>query len=364
MKDFEISSCVERIKASPIRAMFEGIKNKKDIIDLSLGQPDFCDKEIIKITAKMLNKKADLFSYGDIGGLPELRQAIAKFYKAKSDNFVMTIGASGALFLACGTLLNKGDEAIIFEPYFVAYPNLANFFGAKIQYVKSDENFQPNIKDFQNKISNKTKIIFINSPNNPSGAVYTQEVIDEIIKYARKHDAWIISDEIYSAFEPEFESLWGRYEKVCVVSGFAKSLGIPGWRLGYLLAPEKLVDNAMRFQQLAYVCAPKFAQEVVMEFIKKKKIMHSHKIINEFQGRQKLIKNILGGGFQIGTFYSLLKTKEDGATVSQRLLTQGIVTVPGIAFAKYSQCHNFIRIAHNASKEKLKIALEKIKSHL
>lgn len=362
--DFEFSKALSRISPSPIRAMFEGVKNKKDMIDLSLGQPDFCEPEILKITSRFLNRGADLFSYADIGGLPELRQAVPKFYKAKSENIIMTIGASGALFLACGALLERGDEVIIFEPYFVAYPNLANFFGAKIKYVKSDANFQPDLKDFKNKISSKTKIIFINSPNNPTGAVYDREVIDEIIKYARRYDAWIVSDEIYSVFEPGFESLWGKYERLCVVSGFAKSLGIPGWRLGYLLAPADLIINIMRLQQLTYVCAPKFAQEVVLEFIKKKKVLRSQKIVSEFQKRQKFIKNILGDAFQVGAFYSFLKTREGGAIVAQKLLAQGVMTVPGIAFANSKQYHNFIRIAHNADKEKLKIALEKIKSHL
>lgn len=206
----KLAKRLNNFDSSEIRKTFGLAKEIKNPLDLSIGQPDFDVPEEIKNSATdSINQGYN--SYTPTAGLLSLRKAIVKKLavknkiKTKPENILVTAGTTGAIFLAFFTLLDPGDEVIILDPYFVAYKEIANLIGAKPKIVPTLNNFQPDIAAIKKAISTKTKLIIINSPNNPSGAVYEKENILEIVKLAKENNLTILSDEVYEDFIYEGE---------------------------------------------------------------------------------------------------------------------------------------------------------------
>lgn len=253
------------IEVSGIRKVFDLGKSLKDPINLSIGQPHFDIPEPIKAAARNAIDKGHN-GYTVTQGLAEFRERIkadlAKQLPNDEREVIITSGTSGGLLLALLAVVNPGDEVIVPDPYFVAYPHLVTLAGGKSVYVDTYPNLQVDPAKVEAAITPRTKVILLCSPANPTGAVASVEVQKRLAEIAKKHNVLLLSDEIYKAFHydapprspAEFNS------DTLVIEGFGKTYGMTGWRLGYAHGPKAIVDEMMKLQQFTYVCAPSIVQ--------------------------------------------------------------------------------------------------------
>lgn len=364
-----ISDRVNNINYSAIRRAFNAGRNE-NIIDLTIGQPDFDASKYIKDSAKKYID-LDYNKYTPTKGILELRKAISKKLKnnkiiKNEDEIIVTAGTTSAIFMTLFSLINESDEVIIFSPYFVAYEEIIKFIGGKAVVVKTDDNFQPDIELLKKFITKKTKAIIVNSPNNPTGAVYSKFIIEKIIKIAEKNNLYIISDEIYSSLiydGVEFFSPAKIYPKTIIIDGLSKSNAVTGWRVGYVAGPKEIVDAIEKVQQFTSVCAPSPFQYAAIEAINTD---IEKNIIVEYQKRRDLVYKNLEDTVSLikpyGAFYFFIKTPVSSEIFAKRLLGKGVAVVPGKVFG--DDYKNYIRISYATSEEKLKEALFIIKKEL
>lgn len=257
-----ISDLVQNIQYSSVRKSFTaGVA--KEMINATIGRPDFGVPYEIKEQAK-LHIGLGHNAYTETKGILSLREAISKHLltrniKRSSDEVLVSSGTTSSIFMVVASLINPGDEVIIFEPYFVAYPEVVKMFGGTCVVLKTTNEFQPDIDLLEKLVTGKTKLIIVNSPNNPTGAVYSQESIRSIVKIARKTGVYILSDEIYHDFLYDKATHYSPaeiYSKTIVVDGLSKSKGMSGWRIGFIAGPKKIIDAIEKVQQFTSVCAP------------------------------------------------------------------------------------------------------------
>lgn len=346
----KLAKRVNKIEFSGIRRAFSLAQKIKNPLDLTMGQPDFDVPEIIKKSA-IKAIKSGFNKYTITNGIPELRKAIAKKLMKKNniqaglDNILVTSGTSGAILLVFLTLIEPGDEVILFDPYFVTYKMMADLFGAKLKIVDTYPTFQPDLKKLKEAITHKTKLIILNSPNNPTGVVYAPTLIKGIVDLAKRYKIYILSDEIYEDFiyEGVHFSPGSIYQNTITINGFSKSYSMSGWRIGYVVGPAPLIKQMIKLQQFIFVCAPSFAQKAAI-----KALNYNNKIqIKKYQTKRDIIYNGLKKYFKItkphGAFYLFLKTPYNEARFIQDLLKNKVVVVPGNVF---SQRNGYIRLSY------------------
>ncbi len=261
MNDAWIAERMRTIQASGIRKIFGMAASLKDPVNLSIGQPHFDVPEVAK-EAAIQAIRAGHNRYTVTQGIPELRakiQAAVHQRHGHADRDVLiTTGASGALMLALCCTVNPGDEVILFDPYFVAYPHLVTLAGGTAVHVDTYPDFQLDVDRVKAAITPRTKAILANSPMNPTGVVVARDRQRDLARLAQERGILLISDEIYRGFcyDEPFASLADFHEEVLVVDGFGKSYGMTGWRLGYAHGPRALIDEMAKLQQFTFVCAP------------------------------------------------------------------------------------------------------------
>ncbi len=260
-----VSERVQRIDASGIRKVFDLAATMKDPINLSIGQPDFDVPEPIK-EAAIAAIRAGHNRYTVTQGIPELHAAIRKMLK-ESKGFepeatLLTSAVSGGLTLAFLASVNPGDEVIIPDPYFVIYKHLATLCGAKAVFLDTYPDFRLRREALAPLISERTKMLVVNSPCNPTGAVYSAAELGMVADLVRGRDILVVSDETYEAFvyDEPYVSMASIYPRTLLLSGFSKTYAMTGWRLGYAAGPEPLIAAMTKLQQYTFVCAPSFAQ--------------------------------------------------------------------------------------------------------
>ena len=352
---------INNFESLAIRKVFALAGKIKNPIDLSIGQPDFDVPEIIKNVAIESIKKG-FNKYTPTNGILELRKKIASNLKKNGINIdssevLVTAGTTGAIFLTYLVLLDPEDEVIIFDPYFVVYKQLAELLGAKVKIINTYSDFQPNIKELKRAISTKSKLIILNSPNNPTGAVYTKEKIKEVAEIARKNDVYLLSDEVYENFvyEGEHFSPGSVYKNTLTLNGFSKSISATGWRIGYVAGPKDIIDKMASLQQFIFVCAPSFTQHAA---IKALDYDNKNEVANLKQKRNFLyekLKNFYDIAKPAGAFYLFLKTPYDEEKFVDKLVKHKVIVVPGSAFSNQK---GYIRISYSCSMETLKKAIE------
>ncbi|MDO8579415.1 MAG: pyridoxal phosphate-dependent aminotransferase [bacterium] len=365
-----ISDRVENINYSAVRKAFSAGRNR-DVINLTIGQPDFETPKSLRDAAKRSIDRG-FNRYTETKGVLKLRKAISQKLARggvmrNKDEIIVTAGTTSAIFMTLFSLVNEGDEVIVFSPYFVAYTEIIKYVGGKVIIVKTDDNFQPNdLELLEKSITTKTKAIIINSPNNPTGAVYSASIIAQIVKIARKYGIYIISDEIYRSFvydKAKFFSPAEIYSDTLVIDGLSKSKAVTGWRIGFIAGPQKIINAVEKLQQFTTVCAPSVFQYASIEAINKKL---EKNILTEYQNRRDFVymslKNVLPTIKPKGAFYFFIKTPVSGAVFAKRLLKKGLAVVPGSAFG--DKFENYIRISYAASKEKLSAAVSIIKKEV
>lgn len=346
---------IDKIHSSKIRELFQRAAKLKNAINFGIGQPDF------KVPQQIKNDLIDAINNDQTGytqttGITELKEKILEKYSPNkfAEAVLISSGVTGGIFLSYSAILEESDELIVFDPYFVMYPDLCNFLNAKAVIVKTNPDFTINTENLKAAISPKTKAILINSPNNPSGYVYSKKELKQIIEIAKQNDLWIISDEVYEDFDYEnkFISIGKLYDKTIVLGGFSKNFALTGLRLGYIVGPKEIIEDMTKLQQYTYVCAPSIVQHAVA---KNFNLDISPQIENSKKKRD-LIYNLLKDSFEItkpsGAFYIYPKLpKEISATAfSEECLKNNLIIVPGSAFSKSD---NYFRISYATSEDKL-----------
>ncbi len=371
-----ISTMIEGLikNGSAVRAMFEEGKKmaaqfgKENVYDFSLGNPSVYPPE--EINKEMINVINDtdpnyLHGYMSNAGYPEVREAVAKSLNKRfatnfsGNNILMTVGAAGGLNVILKTLLNPGDEVIVFAPFFGEYKNYIANFGGKIVIVSADiPNFQLKLDEFEQKINKNTKAVIINNPNNPSGVIYSEETIKKLAEILEKKQAefgtsiYLISDEPYRelAYDGEEVPYLTKYYKNTVVGySFSKSLSLPGERIGYLVMPDELDDAesiiagaAIANRILGFVNAPALQQLTIAKVLDSKVDVEIYN-----KNRELLYRKLTEFGYECikpqGAFYMFIKAPggDDQAFV-QKAKSEHILLVGGTFFA----CPGYLRLAY------------------
>ncbi|MGA3110796.1 MAG: pyridoxal phosphate-dependent aminotransferase [Candidatus Bathyarchaeia archaeon] len=358
-------------------------KQGKDMVHLEIGEPDFdTPKNIKEAAVKALN--SGYTHYVPSAGIPELREAIAE-YIAKTrrievhpDEVVVTPGGKPIMFFAILACANKGDEIMYPNPGFPIYESVIKFVGAKAvpMPIKEKNNFSLDHEYFKKKLSKKTKMIILNSPENPTGGVLTHEDLELVADcIAGRDDVIVLSDEIYSriTYEGEHESLAsfsGNKEKTIILDGFSKTYAMTGWRLGYGVMRKDLAQKLAQLMTNSNSCTCAFIQIAGIEALKGPQT-ESEKMVEEFRKRREIIVSGLNQieGFSCqkpkGSFYvfpNITGTRMQSCELSDYLLKAGVAVLPGTAFGKYGK--DYLRLSFANSPENIQKALTRIANAL
>lgn len=378
MNNLRLSSKVDVIKPSASLAVAsraaELRREGRDIVNLSLGEPDFDVPAPLKsglYQALDENKT----HYTPSQGVPEIREEIAKVigHGMEADQVILCSGAKLGIYLTLEAIVDPGDEVILVEPAWVSYEHMITLAHGKSVNVqtKKENDFLPTIEDIKAAISDKSKAIILNTPNNPSGKVIPKEILDQIVELAKEHEMFIISDEIYSdvLFEGEFYSAINYdYERIILNSGFSKNFAMTGLRLGYVAAKNKQVAKAIaKLHQHVGTCAPSVAQFCLNGNIAQVLNNDVKEMVKTYKRRRELlVEGLKDSIFDLivpdATFYMLLDVSKLGMKsleASTYLLENfGVATVPGIGFGV--SIDNYVRISFATSEEQLQKAMDRL----
>lgn len=367
------------LRPSGIRKFFDIVATMKDVISLGIGEPDFTTPAPI-IEAGIRALHAGQTHYTSNAGLIELRQAvadhIAKAYGVQYDpkgEVIITVGVSEALYLTMTALLNPGEEVIIPTPCFVSYQAEVILAGGVPVEVPTyvEDSFQVKPEAVRAAITPRTKAIFLGYPNNPTGAVYTRTVLEEIARIAEEHDLVVISDELYDqlVYGVEhvcFPSLPGMRQRTVLLGGFSKNYAMTGWRAGFACGPEEIIRGLVRIHQYTIMSAPTMSQMAALEALKNGG-EYVVQMRDEYDRRRKLIVNGLNNlGLPTfepkGAFYAfpnIAVTGMDDETFAQKLLEEErVACVPGSSFGAGGE--GYIRCSYATAYEKLEEALRRM----
>jgi aspartate aminotransferase len=361
MLDHWIADRMSRIEASGIRKIFELGRGLKDPVNLSIGQPHFDVPEPIKAAARAAIDCGDN-GYTVTQGIPELRSKLAGQVKARlpgqDRDVLVTGGTSGALMLALCATVNPGDEVILFDPYFVAYPHLVTLAGGMSVVLDTYPDFQIDVTKVAAAITPKTKAILFSSPSNPTGVTTRAETLRDLTNLAREKGVLLIADEIYRSFwyDGQFRSAAEFDPNVLVVDGFGKSYGVTGWRLGYAHGPKRLIEEMAKLQQFTFVCAPapfQHAGVAALDF-------DVTGIVADYKRKRDYVCAALGGRFEIarpgGAFYVFPRAPwGTGTEFVQEAIRRNLLIIPGIAFSRRD---THFRVSYAAADDKLRKGVE------
>ncbi len=302
-------------------------------IDLSLGALD------IEPSAKLLSKTYLAMKQGHNGyssylGIEKLRSKVASEKNTNIDTVLITNAASGAINLSLRTLCNQGDEVIIVDPYFITYPHMITLVGAVPVIVSSKPDFSLDIDAIAKAITNKTKVILINTPNNPTGIMYTKRKLRALASLARKHSLWILSDEVYEdiTFEETHVSVRNLYQRSISLHSFSKSSAVPGWRIGYALGPKEIIMQMAKVQLLTLVCPPTPLQFGLCENNDIRDVVDRYK-----KNRDYVMKKLVG--FDIissqGGLYMFIRCPYNTKRFIADCKKKKLIVVPGRFFSQH-----------------------------
>lgn len=374
-----LSEKIVQIQPSGIRKFFDIVSEMKDAISLGVGEPDFDTPWHIREEGIYSLERGRTF-YTSNAGLKELKEEISRYMNRRFNllydpmgEIYVTVGGSEAIDDALRAMLDSGDEVIIPQPCYVSYePCVVLADGVPVIIELKEENeFKLKREQLEAVITDKTKILILPFPNNPTGAVMTKEDLEEIAEFVLKHDLFVISDEIYSELtygtnHVSIASFPGMRERTIVINGFSKSYAMTGWRLGYACGPKVIIDQMLKIHQFAIMCAPTTSQYAAVEALRSGD-EDVENMRNAYDRRRKfLIKALRDIGFKcfepFGAFYVFPSIKEFGMSseeFAETLLNEEkLAVVPGTAFGNCGE--GFLRISYAYSIEDLKSALERM----
>ena len=374
-----LSGKVKQIKPSGIRKFFDIVSEMDDAISLGVGEPDFATPWHIREEGIYSLEKGRTF-YTSNAGLSELKIEISKYLDRRfdlkydpSDEIMITVGGSEAIDGALRAMLDAGDEVILPQPSYVSYePCIVLADGVPvIVELKEENDFKLTREQLEKAVTDKTKILIMPFPNNPTGAIMTKEELQPIVDFVIEHDLFVISDEIYSELtysgnHVSIGAFPGMKERTIVINGFSKSYAMTGWRLGYACGPQVILKQILKIHQFAIMCAPTTSQYAAIEALR-----HGdddvEKMRDEYDRRRRFLLNAFEEmGIECfepyGAFYMFPSIKKFGMSSDEfatRLLKEEkIAVVPGTAFGDCGE--GFLRISYAYSIDDLKAALERI----
>jgi len=333
----------------------------KNPVNLSIGQPDFDIPDELKNEA-IYWIQAGFNQYTVTQGIQELRDKILLKLKTErsieAEDILITSGVSGGIFLAFMALLNPGDEVLVPDPYFVMYKHLAKLIGAVPVFVDTYPQFVLTAQAIEKHLTNKTKLILINSPANPTGVSIPQNELKAISELAKQKKIPILTDEIYSSYtyDEPFTSIGRFYNQTLVLDGFSKTYAMTGWRLGFAAGPKEIVQAMTKLQQFSFVCAPSFSQKTALKALDYS--MSSY--IKHYKRKRELIYEGLKEKFEIakpsGAFYIFPKAPgSDGDDFARKAIEKNLLIIPGSVF---SEKKSHFRISFAASDETILKGIE------
>lgn len=342
--------------SSGIRKVFDLAANMKDPINLSIGQPDFdVPLEIQEACVEAIH--AGKNAYSQTQGIAPLRQRLTDHvratFPAADREVLVTSGTSGGLVLTMLALVNPGDEVIYFDPYFVMYPALVKLAGGVPVPIDTYPNFQVDVQKVADAITDRTKMILVNSPANPSGVSATTEQLRDLAELAKQRNVVLVSDEIYSRFQYDepFVSPATFNDQAIVIDGFSKSHAMTGWRVGYIHGPAELIAPMTKMQQFTFVCAPQPAQWGALRAMD---VDLSHHV-DDYRRKRDLIVEGLQDLYELarpgGAFYAFPKAPTGtGSDFVTRAIANDLLIIPGKIFSQYD---THFRISYAANDETL-----------
>jgi aspartate aminotransferase/aminotransferase len=370
LSDF-ISTRANDIDASGIRKVFDLAAKLKDPINFSIGLPDFDVPEVAK-EAAIDAIRAGQNRYTQTQGIAplrdKLRASLSQEIGRDVGDVLITSGVSGGLLLAILSTINPGDEAIFLDPYFVMYRHLLTMAGGKSVAVDSYPDFRFYKDRVERAITPRTKLLILNSPNNPSGAVMSEQEIRDAVDLAKKHDLLLISDEIYEPFLYDVDRSRGGlyspaslYERTLILRGFSKSHAMTGWRLGYAAGPAELLNQMAKLQQYTFVCAPSAFQAAAVKAMD----VDMQPARDAYRRKRDIVFDLLSKKFDVvkpgGAFYIFPKAP-NGITPTDfctRAIEKNVLIIPGNVF---SEKDTHFRISYATTDEKLRQGCEILNS--
>lgn len=354
-------------------------KQGRSIIHLELGEPDFHPAApVVDAVRNAVAGGRD--RYCATRGIPALREEITHYLartrklSLKPEQVIVAPGCKMALSLAMMALIEPGDEVLYPDPSFPIYPSFTRGLGGKaIPFaLREKNNFQPDLGEIAAKITSRTRVLIFNSPNNPTGTVYDDKAVEGIAALARKHDLWVITDEVYAriVFSGDYKSIWntaGMPERTVIIDGFSKSFAMTGWRLGYAVAPVPVIDAMDMLVLNTFTCVAEFSQVAAIEAMR-----DSSKAVDAMVAEYKLRRDLFVPalnkipGFRSyspeGAFYAWVNIEETGLAaeeVQQILLEEaGVAAIAGAAFG--AEGKNYLRFSLVSARNLLEDALDRI----
>ena len=376
-----LSKTIVEIKPSGIRKYFDIVSemNDPDVISLGVGEPDFETPWHIRDEGIYSLEKGRTF-YTANAGLLELREEINRYLNRRFDlnydpksGILVTVGGSEAIDIALRAMVDPGDEVIIPQPSYVSYEPCAVLAGSTpvIIELKNENQFRLTAAELEAAITDKTKVLILPFPNNPTGAIMERRDLEEIAKVIEKHDIFVLSDEIYSELcytenHVSIANIPGMWERTILINGFSKSYAMTGWRLGYACGPVQIIEQMYKIHQFCIMCAPTTSQYAAIDALKNGDADVQMMRDSYNQRRRYLVNAFREMGLEcfepFGAFYMFPCVKQFGMTsdefASRLLHEEKLAVVPGNAFGDSGE--GFLRISYAYSLEKLKVAMGRL----
>jgi len=376
----QIADAVRDIPRSGIRDFFEVVQTMGDVISLGIGEPDFATPWHIR-EAAIYSLEKGRTGYSSNLGLPRLRRAVSEYvhqhfgvrYEALSEVLV-SVGVSEAIDIALRALLNPGDEVLYHEPCYVSYaPSIVLASGvAKAIQTRAEDQFTLKAADVEKAITPRTRVLMLNFPTNPTGATMPPEELERIAAVCVKHNLVVMTDEIYSELTYEggqhhsIAALPGMKERTVLLHGVSKAFAMTGWRIGFVCAPQELIEAMMKIHQYAILCAPIMSQEAAIEALERGQLSMQN-MRREYELRRNyIVRGLNDLGLECfkprGAFYVFPKITATGLSsreFSLRLLREKkVAVVPGSAFGVSGEGH--VRCSYATALDQIKIAVQRI----
>ena len=378
-----LADTIVNIKPSGIRKFFDLVSEMKDAISLGVGEPDFDTPWHIRDEGIYSLERGRTF-YTSNAGLKELKEEIANYLRRRvhvdyddRHEVLVTVGGSEAIDMAMRVMLNPGEEVLIPQPSYVSYEPCTIMAGGKpvIIELKAENQFRLTPEELLEHITDKTKLLVLPFPNNPTGAIMEQKDLEAIAKVIIEKDLYVLSDEIYSELtykedHVSIASIPGMQERTILINGFSKAYAMTGWRLGYACGPRKIIEQMTKLHQYAIMCAPTTSQYAAVEALRNgdDDVAMMREAYN--QRRRYLVHAFKEMGLECfepyGAFYIFPCIKEFGMTseefASRFLMEEKVAVVPGTAFGNCGE--GFLRISYAYSLENLKEALGRMQKFI
>lgn len=380
-----LSERIVEIPFSGIRKFFDIAAEMEDVISLGVGEPDFDTPWHIRDEGIYSLEKGRT-SYTSNAGLKELKMEIAKYLERRfqvsydyDTEMMITVGGSEAIDIAMRAMLDPGDEVLVPQPSYVSYGPCAKLADGVpvIINLKEEHNFRLTAQELEDAVTPKTKLLVLPFPNNPTGAIMEREDLEAISEVIKKHDLFVLSDEIYGELtylegqdHVTIASLPGMRERTVLINGFSKAYAMTGWRLGYACAPRNILEQMLKIHQYAIMCAPTTSQYAAVDAVRNGDADVAA-MREEYNGRRRyLMHRFREMGLRCfepyGAFYAFPCIQEFGMTseefATRMLQEEKVVVVPGTAFGDCGE--GFLRISYAYSLESLKEALDRMESFI